>query len=262
MLSRRHRAVLFCAAMLVAATVSAQDTTSYTKVLLPVTPSTVIGANNAQWITQLTVSNGDFNPISLFCFTGDNCSPIGARSVQRVEATPSSTGGPGLMYVPSDSARRLTFALRSRNTTPNSDERDFISAIPVVREEEFRSSVVELPAVPSEANYRHMLRIFDANANEGGQVRVRIWGLQDGRIVTDALVDSMITLRTSRGAASPFARPDEPAAAALGNFSEQGGIRAYSEVHIRIEATGTNQQLWAMATATNNTTQRFAVYTP
>lgn len=262
MFFRRERFVLSCVAMLLAATVTAQDTTSYTKVLLPVTPSTVIGANDAQWVTQLTISNGDFNPISLFCFTGDNCPPIGARSVQRIESSPSAAGLPGLLYVPSDSSRRLTFALRSRNTTPNSDERDFISQIPVVREDEFRSSVVELPAVPIEANYRHMLRIFDANANEGGQVRVRVWGMRNGLIVTDALIDSLITLRTSRGGASPFSRPDEPASAALGNFSDQAGVRDYPEVHIRVEAASSDMELWAMATATNNTTQRFAVYTP
>jgi hypothetical protein len=239
MFSRRNRVVLSCAVLLVAAvTATAQNTTSYTKVL-----------------------NADASPVSLFCFTGE-CSPIEARTAQRLEASPSATGGPGLLYIPTDSARRLTLALRSRNTTPNSDERDFISAIPVVRESEFRSSTIELPAVPIEANYRHMLRIFDANANEEGRVRVRVWGMQNGRIVTNALIDTEITLRTARGTASPFARPDEPAVAALGNFSDQSGVRDFPEVHIRIEALSNNMELWALATATNNTTQRFAVYTP
>jgi hypothetical protein len=49
---------------------------------------------------------------------------------------------------------------------------------------------------------------------------------------------------------------------ALSDFSDEAGLRTYSEVHIRIESETSGLALWAMATATNNTTQRFAVYTP
>ncbi|HEX6178147.1 MAG TPA: hypothetical protein VF057_07300, partial [Thermoanaerobaculia bacterium] len=79
---------------------------------------------------------------------------------------------------------------------------------------------------------------------------------------SEALVDQTLTLRTARGGASPYPRPDEPSWAQLGDFAELGGLRGYREAHIRIESLSGDRQLWAFVTATNNTTQRFAVYTP
>ena len=257
---RSRRLAVACVVMLLmSGTAVAQ--TEYTTFLLPVSPSDITGHDGARWLTELTLANSSSDPISLFCFT-DNCAPLPGRSVQRATTPPTTNVVPALMYAPVDSARRITAALRSRNTTPNSDERDFISSIPVVREEEFRSTTVEITAVPIEANYRHMLRVYDANANEGVEARVRIYGMSNGEIVTEALVDTNLVLRTPRGGPSPHAMPDEPSWAALPNFSELGGIRSYSEVHIRIEAFEGDTELWAFATATNNTTQRFAVYTP
>jgi hypothetical protein len=258
-----HRVVLACAAVMLAASASFAQETSYTTLLLPVSPSTIAGQDGARWLTELTLANNDFSePISLFCFVG-TCDPVAPRTVQRIVAPLTSTVRPGLLYVPDSVARRLTAALRSRNSTPNSTEQDFISEIPVVRESEFRSTVVEILAVPVEANYRHMLRVYDANANEGAKVRVRIYGMTNGQLVTEPLVDTELELHTARGSASPFERPDQPSWASLPNFTDLPGVRNYQELHIRIESLSTvNTELWAFVTATNNTTQRFAVYTP
>lgn len=209
MLSVRHTLVSFAAFVLFASVATAQET-RYTRMLLPVAPSSVEGANGARWLTELTVANTGLDPVELYCFEGETCQPIAPLSVHRVEAPPDTRAQPALVYVPETMSRRVSTALRSRNSTPNSDERDFVSEIPVVREEEFRSSGIDLTAVPIEANYRHMLRIYDANAREGATVRVRIYGMSNGRIATDALVDRRVTLNTSRGTAAPFARPDEP----------------------------------------------------
>jgi hypothetical protein len=257
-----HRVVLACAAVVLAASASFAQETSYTTLLLPVSPSTVVGQDGARWLTELTLANNDFSQsIAMFCFTG-TCDPLAPRTVQRVVAPLTADVRPTLLYVPDSSARRLTAALRSRNSTPNSTEQDFISEIPVVREEEFRSSTIELLAIPVEANYRHMLRVYDANANEGAKVRVRIYGMANGQVVAQPLVDTVLELHTARGSASPFARPDQPSWASLGNFTDLPGVRNYQELHIRIESQSSNTELWAFVTATNNTTQRFAVYTP
>ena len=255
------RLIASCVAAVLIVPAAFSQEVSYTKYLLPVSPSLIMGQDGARWLTELTIANASFEPLSLYCFTG-TCDPIAARTVSRIEAPPSDTIRPALIYIPTDQSRRVSAALRSRNSTPNSDEQDFVSEIPVVHENKFRSEVIELTAVPIEPNYRHMLRVYDANANEGAQVRVRIFGMLNGQIVTDALVDTVLDLHTPRGSASPFARADEPSWAALGGFSDQGGVRNYSEAHIRIEAVGSGMQLWAFATATSNTTQRFAVYTP
>ena len=257
------RSTIVVLAVVLASSAAFAQTVDYTTILLPVTPSSVQGANGASWVTELTLSNNDFSAIPLFCFTGTDCSAIGARAVWRVPTPPAASVRPGLMYVPTSQVRRLGAALRSRNTTPNSEERDFVSEIPVVREDEFRTNTIEILAVPIEANYRHMLRVYDASAMEEAQVRVRIWGLDaTGTPSSDALVDQTLTLRTSRGAASPYAMPDEPSWAQLADFAELGGLRGYREAHIRIESLSGDRQIWAFVTATNNTTQRFAVYTP
>jgi hypothetical protein len=256
-----RRLIFTCLAALMLPVAAFAQSTEYRKFLLPLTPATVLGADGARWDVTLTLSNASFDPLSLFCFTGQ-CQPIEARTVHRVAAPPASTILPGLMYVPVDQSRRTFAALRSRNTTPNSEEINFVSEIPVVHENDFRSEVVEIAAVPIEANYRHMLRVYDANANENAEVRVRIFGMLNGQIVTGALVDTVLTLRTNRGSASPYARPDEPSWAALADFGDMPEVRNYQEVHIRIESESDNMAMWAFATATNNTTQRFAVYTP
>ena len=257
------RLTLVAVVVALASPVVVAQTVDYTTILLPVTPSSVQGANGASWVTELTLSNSDFGSIPLFCFTGANCNAVAARSVWRVPTPPANAVVPGLMYVPTSQVRRLGAALRSRNTTQNSTERDFVSEIPVVRQEEFRTNTVEIVAVPIEANYRHMLRVYDASAMENAQVRVRIWGLDaTGTPSSEVLVDQTLTLRTTRGSASPYARPDEPSWAQLADFSDLGGLRGYREAHIRIESLSGDRQLWAFVTATNNTTQRFAIYTP
>ena len=233
----------------------------YRKYLLPINPGTVQGADGARWMVELTLANASFEPLSLFCFTG-TCAPIEDRTVHRFVTPPTDSIRPGLMYVPVDQSHRVFAALRSRNTTPDSSERDFVSEIPVVHENDFRTEVIEMTAVPIEANYRHMLRIYDANANEGADVRVRIFGMLNGQIVTGELVDTILTLHTPRGSASPYALPDEPSWGSLSAFSDLPEVRNYEEVHIRVESQSSNMALWAFATATNNTTQRFAIYTP
>jgi hypothetical protein len=233
----------------------------YEQVLVPINPSLIQGADGARWLVELTIANAGFDDISLFCFTG-TCTPIEAHDILRVNTAPSDAIRPGLLYVPTSQARRASFALRSRNSTPNSDEQDFVSEIPVVRENDFRSSIVEIPAVPIEMNYRHMLRVYDANANEGASVRVRIFGMTVGQLAATPVASMELTLRTSRGSASPYALPDEPSWAALPDFSDLPGVRNFQEVHIRVEALDANMNIWAFATATSNTTQRFAVYTP
>ena len=77
-MSRRFfRVALACAAVMVAASVSYAQETSYTTLLLPVAPSTVVGQDGARWVTELTLANNDFTaPIDLFCFTGTTCNPI------------------------------------------------------------------------------------------------------------------------------------------------------------------------------------------
>lgn len=260
MLRRAIRMMFLTVLLMTPALASAQE--SYTTLLLPVSPSSVIGQNGAEWLTELTLANNASDPINLFCFVG-TCEPIEGRAVIRYTSPPRQTILPGLMHVPDSQARRLSAALRSRNTTPNSEERDFVSEIPVVREEEFRSSVIEILSVPIEANYRHQLRIYDAAAGEGKRVRVRIYGMTiAGTPTSNALFDTILVLNTRRGTASPHALPDEPSWIALPNFSDLPDVRNFRDVHIRIEALDPGMQLWAFATATNNTTQRFAVYTP
>jgi hypothetical protein len=250
-----------CMTLLLVAGVAAGQQTTYMKILLPVMPSSIEGQNGARWVTELTLTNSGYDPLPLLCFT-ESCPPIDARSVARIDAPPTSSVQPGLMYVSLEDSRRLWAALRSRNSTPNSDEKDFISEIPVVREYEFRSSTVDITAVPVEANYRHMLRIYDANANEGAKVRLRVYGMANGHINFEPLIDRELTLHTSRGSASPYPKPDEPSWISVPNFTDEPGVRDFTEVHVRIDAESANTALWAMATATSNTTQRFAVYTP
>lgn len=256
-----HRSIrLFSlAVLLMASSLAAQE--SYTTFLLPVSPSSVTGQDGAEWLTELTLSNNASDPISLFCFVG-TCPAIQGRTALRSPAPAREAVVPGLFYVPDSQARRLSAALRSRNQTLDSTERNFVTEIPVVREEEFRSSIIELLAVPVEPNYRHQLRVYDAAAGENRRVRVRVYGVTNGSPAADPVVDTTLTLHTSRGSASPYAMPDEPSWVAFPNFSDLPGVRGFQEVNIRIEALEPSMQLWAFATATSNATQRFAVYTP
>ena len=256
----RKVSVLGVAVLIIVSVASAQEV-SYTKFLLPVSPSTVEGANGAVWRTELTLTNAGFSNIELFCFVG-TCAPLPARSLQRVDAPLTTAVRPGLFYVPTADSRRLFAALRSRNSTPNSDERDFVSEIPVVRESEFRSSIIEISAIPIEPDYRHMLRVYDAKATEGTTVRVRIYGITAGTMSSEPVVDRELVLNTSRGTASPYALPDEPSWAMLPDFGDLPGVRNFNEVHVRVENLVDNLELWAFVTATSNRTQRFAVYTP
>lgn len=253
------RTIFLAVLLMTSSSAFAQE--SYTTFLLPVSPSSVRGQDGAEWLTELTLSNNASDPINLFCFVG-TCPAIQGRSALRSPSPARAAVTPGLFYVPDSQARRVSAALRSRNQTLDSTERNFVTEIPVVSEEEFRSSIIEILAVPVEPNYRHQLRVYDAAAAENRRVRVRIYGMTSGSVAADPVVDTNLTLHTSRGSASPYAMPDQPSWVAFPNFTDLPGVRNFQEVHIRIEALDPGMQLWAFATATSNATQRFAVYTP
>src|SRR5438477_7058474 len=97
--------------ILVTASLSAQ---SFEKILLPIQPSAISGAFNSKFNTLLAERSDSDQAVQLQCRTAacESLQPHGAVLIQA-----NGSADPAFVYVPSDQASSVFFALRTIATT-------------------------------------------------------------------------------------------------------------------------------------------------
>jgi hypothetical protein len=182
---------------LVAFTASAQDPRNdhsrYEKVLIPLHTGFAAGAHGAAWRTQLVMRNEGAQPLDVFplgrdCISSSTCfnsireypaftgetTGIHLLGFQPFRVGDSDEASPGVfLYVERQGADRLSTQLHVADTTRR--PLALGTRLPVVRENEFFTSNVEILAVPIVSGTRAALRIYNFESEAGASVMVRIY---------------------------------------------------------------------------------------
>lgn len=275
MLSRLFQRVVYFAVVFTAPALLAQDPSlQYTRVLLPIVLKTPIpGALGSLWTTEFLVSNTSAAPVSVF--------PYYSGGVQCGECpnpllSPKSTGSP---FVRTDAAVRGTFlyidrvhssdiemSLRVRDLSRVSQT--WGTAIPIVREDEFRSQATSIIDIPNDPDFRSTLRIYGLDGRDATPLSVRLYGRNEATgnpfgIVADSLLgETTLTLSVDPDTQPSALYPTRPAFLELSGFDSVGNPQGFRRLRVEITPLREGKRVWAFVSVTNNTTQHVTVLSP
>lgn len=153
-----------------------------------------------------------------------------------------------LVYLYRDHGQNLFFRLTAFDL-----KRPVAGEIPVVRDHEFATSLLELIDVPMTATSRVMLRIYDVDDRDNAAVTVRIFSSNDL-----PMFEQLFIFNPS-GFAHPHGFPSGPGFRAI---PLQDLIGANGKVRMEIEAATPSLRFWAFVTVTDNTTGAIQVIAP
>ncbi len=206
------------------------------------------GAFGSNWRTDVTVLNNTYFEIKPF-----GRSPIAMLSTESLDFGDSRAGGV-LFFPPADFSSQIGFGSTIRDTSRQSE--DYGTEIPVVRENEFRTTPFSLLNVPIDARFRDTVRIYNPDSVDE-TVIVQVYAMGAG----NALATRSVVLLSGHPCAlyDPCAS-DDPAFAMFDlqtMFPEVVG-----QQWVRVQVVPTLSRLWAMVTVTNNETQHVTAMTP
>lgn len=255
--------VLILSLVLVASRASAQTNPEFDFVLVPVFTADSPGAFGSLWRTELALFNSGDGPVAvrpLECLfpcgghvtyaagTGDRLTPF------------TYTARPGrLLWVEKSRVSDVRFSLRVKDLSRQASSAGI--DVPIVRSNTISLSPVTLLDVPTDARFRHSLRIYDVAEHSEAIARIRIYPFPANQ-GDDALADFLITLSDDpRVVTRPYR--NVPAQAVINNLiADRPELRTFDSVRIDVEPVTTGMRLWAFVSITNNTTQEFTTVTP
>jgi hypothetical protein len=185
------------------------------------------GAGGTKWVSELVVHNENSEALPL------NGGTVPALATSIVRLNPSAGSAGSFLEVPRRLAGNVSASLRVHDTTRDGDS--WGADVPVVPETQFRRSIV-LPAVPADARYRTLLRVY---GYAGHDTTATVTFRDDA---TGALLATR-TLTTQAGYA-------------------QLPIDVTGAPRLRVQVTAAASLLWAFVSVTNNTTQQVTTITP
>ena len=258
----RHYLIAVCTTLVTAAGLFAQ-TTSQTRVLLPLNVDLTKGLYGSVWLTDLALANHGESPLDVRGLGPDECAafpctPPPIRSHTTVFAGYVRCAAPGgrLLYVDSARLSDLGATLRTRDTTRQ--DQTWGTAIPVVTDKDLFSSTFSLVNVPLDARFRSTLRIYDVDPSTPAQISVRFYrmGVQPGQPdVPDTLLRSIVPIfATTPGPAAQFCG----ASAEIHLWDYQELVSAGS-LRIEVVPADLRKEYWGFVSVTHNDTQHVTV---
>jgi hypothetical protein len=261
-----RKTLLLCSLpTLLLAHVCLAQTPAVQRLLVPIyLPGPLPGAYGASWVSELTILNTGESIAHI-----DNFGPTSPVQPSLPEPIPPGVAIPGdgirelqgngipaaVLIISSEFQDQFAFQLRVRDVSRAADR--WGTWLPVVSQSAFAAGQMHLLNVPLDARYRLMLRVYSLDANDGQEVRLRVFGMQDDvqppyTIQPDEFISETM-LRLQSGTAS------QPAYAELANVATPDGV--HSHVRFVVEPVG-SFHIWALVSITNNTTQEVAIVVP
>lgn len=245
-----------------AAFVSAQ---AYERVLVPTAISGEIpGAFGSRWTTELIIRNDTDEYIEVTQIPGGICAgecPLSAaqpRTTATFQLSIRFPGTGGFLYVAKPNDRRLSFNLRVQDLSRQA--LTWGTEIPIVREADARTDVIELLNVPTDLRFRQMLRIYDFDGQNGKRARVRIFDQTND----SELASTIVTLSpgpTNDPTLNMY--PELPGYEQIGSLADVfPQLAVTSKVRLTIEPIDPGLRFWAFVSVTNNETQHVTTITP
>ncbi len=221
----------------------------FEKILIPVIFNGQ-GALGSNWVTELSLRNDNG-------YVVEPWHPIaGSGAIAPVKPLFFGSGSApsGLfLIVPRQAATGLSFHAAVRDASRA--DREWATEIPVVREDDFSSSGVELLDIPGDSRFRTMVRVY-STANPvpayASFVHIIVYSLDDGSVLRDVYP----SLSDPTGCGNATSCAEHPSFASVSDLTV--GLQS-GRVGVQVQG---NVPLWAFATATNNETQHVTVVSP
>jgi Domain of unknown function DUF11 len=248
------------------ATIFSGAADAWQRMLLPLTATNIPGANGAMWKSSLGILIRSDEPIEIrpgACeLVPVTCFPPPIPLRRPFEAhdaslivDPAVTGQ--FLYVRAADASKIHFSTRAYDAARAGETSG--AEIPVVHEHEFRTSTISLLNLPVSPDYRHTLRVYDADARASASVIVRLFASD----ATTPLAERVFTL----AAPTPARRtttallPVHPGYLQL-DLGEAFGLSGARAVRVDVVPVTPGLRLWAFVSITSNRTHHVTTVTP
>jgi hypothetical protein len=205
---------------------------AYRRILVPLMPAEVPGANGARWKTDTSI----------------------LTSGVAIEPQLGTLAGGQFIYVAEADEARVQLNARVWDVAREAQTAG--SEIPIVREREFTSSTIVLLGIPVAPHYRHTLRVYDFDGRSGARVGIRVYA--DSETTPRASVTRTLGV-VSNDKATSAQLPVHPGYLELdpGALTPLGGI---STLRVEIEPLDEGLRLWSFVSVTNNETHHVTTF--
>lgn len=240
---------------------------SWRMMLVPLINSGIRGANDSLWNTGLTmfIRSG---PVEV---QPDNCTFSPIPECQRAPAPvgrpfdPRETGIVGrnptalgqFIYVRAEDFDEVQ--LNARIYDQSRQQQTAGAEIPTPRDDAFRGGLLMMLNIPVAPEYRHTLRIYDADGRHGARVAVRIFANAEAapRVTTV----HALSLPAETQLVTTARLPVHPASVQLelGQLTPLAGLES---VRVEVEPVDQGLRLWSFVSITNNLTHHVTTVTP
>ncbi len=234
---------------------------NYQAVLIPIVvapDNPVGGANGSRWLTQLWLRNAGSRPVEYFYgypACSENCTgdaPFPYMTPGTSVASPGGITDGSLAYLQRGGADSFSLSFRVRDVSRTNENAG--TDIPIVREDDFRATPIELLNVPIDSITRTALRIYDVDALAVRNATVRVFAMTGG----DPVGIKSVTLTPRDNPRSGFV--------GLASYALISDLRsAFSDIpdgRYRVEVIPSGFNGWAFTASTNNDTQLVTTVTP
>jgi len=210
------------------------------------------GAFGSNWVTELSLRNDN-------TFTVEPWRPIGGKAEIAPRQPLLFTGDePGGVFVGIPLQASALVALHAGVRDTSRADSEWSTEIPIVREEQFSTSGIELLDIPAYPRYRTMLRIYSTEnpvSSYNSQVHVIVYSLENGGTYRSFFA----TLNNGSGCTDAGSCAERPSSVAISDLTAGGQFHFAGRLGIQIQSP---LPLWAFATVTNNETQHVTVVSP
>jgi hypothetical protein len=242
------------------------------RILLPLTTfSNVPGAYGSSWTSTFTGRTEQI-PIQITQTpVGSGCVGIcqtSAFTTFKMVVAPGDVNRGAFVYVsPADAIKTVTFALRIQDVSRQAST--WGTSVPVVREEDVRTSTIELLDLPRSDRFRVALRIYDFDSDADRAVRLRVF-YPVAQFDQNPVVDVVLPLNRITSP-QPTEFPAVPSVIFIGDLYSQfpeimNAAPPQPEVdrriRVQLDPAAPNLRFWAFASVTNNETQHVTVIPP
>lgn len=233
------------------------------RILVPLMPAEVPGANGARWRTETSmlvrsVTAPEILPRDCDVDPQLPCEPLPLNRPFPLEQYAASTnfgGGQFLYYHASDEP---LIHLNSRVHDVAREAQTAGSEIPLAREEDFTSGTISLVGIPVAPQYRHTLRVYGFEPRAGAAVVVRVYANQERD--PRASVVRTLSLREPMLSVTPQQLPVHPAYLQL-DPATLASLEGATTMRVEVDPLEAGLRLWSFVSITNNDTHHVTTFT-
>jgi hypothetical protein len=238
-------------------------TEEWRRILVPLMPAEVPGANGARWRTETSMlvrsataleilpRGCDIDPLRI-------CEPLPLNRPFRLEqyaATTDFGGGQFLYYHASDEP---LLHLNSRVHDVSRETETAGSEIPLAREEDFTAGTISLIGIPVAPQYRQTLRVYGFEPRDGAAVAIRVYANQEPE--PRATVVRTLSVHQPLFWVTPQRLPVNPAYLQL-DPATLASLAGATTMRVEVESLEAGLKLWSFVSITNNDTHHVTTFT-